>query len=98
MFFISVIRGYPMENSNVNRVKIIVKLAKYVSRINKTNQKHREAELLIDTRHIVNMPTPHQERKNKTIIKIPIKRKTLYSKRKYKNNTLPHALKKSLRN
>lgn len=38
MFFISIIRGYPMENSNVNRVKIIVKLAKYVSRINKTNQ------------------------------------------------------------
>lgn len=38
LVFIGITRGDSVENSNVNRVKIIVKLAKHVARINKTNQ------------------------------------------------------------
>lgn len=38
LVFIGVTRGGSVENSDVNRVKIIVKLAKHVARINKTNQ------------------------------------------------------------
>lgn len=38
LVLIGITRGGSVENSDVNRVKIIVKLAKHVARINKTNQ------------------------------------------------------------
>lgn len=38
LVFIGITRCDTVENSDVNRVKVIVKLAKHVARINKINQ------------------------------------------------------------